>query len=138
MPVDITVYLPDDIGAQAKEAGMNLSRTLRDAVESELERARAMKEFAKDAQEWLLHLERDGWGFEGRIVGTLLCENRSGHQVFVTEDGRLILYYPDEAKYYVMDDDADALREALKNVCDDMDEYISAMAQLGYTATVDL
>ena len=26
--MDITVYLPDDIGAQAKESGMNLSRTL--------------------------------------------------------------------------------------------------------------
>jgi len=34
--MNITVYLPDDIGKQAKEAGLPFSRLLRKAVESEL------------------------------------------------------------------------------------------------------
>jgi hypothetical protein len=34
--VRFTVYLPDDLGERAKAAGINLSRTLRDAVENEL------------------------------------------------------------------------------------------------------
>lgn len=34
--VRFTVYLPDPLGQRAKAAGINLSRTLRDAVEREL------------------------------------------------------------------------------------------------------
>lgn len=136
--MDITVYLPDEIGTQAKEAGMNLSRTLRDAVESELEHTRAMKELAGEAEEHLLDLETsDGQPFEGRVMGTLLCENRKGDQVFVTEDERVIVYYPYQSQYHVLENNEDALRETLGNLCD-FDEYISAMSQLGYTAMVDL
>jgi hypothetical protein len=36
--VDITVYLPDEIGKWAKDQELNLSRMLRDAVEAELQR----------------------------------------------------------------------------------------------------
>lgn len=36
--MDITTYLPDAIGAQAKEAGLPFSRLLRSAVEAELAR----------------------------------------------------------------------------------------------------
>jgi hypothetical protein len=34
--VRFTVYLPDGLGQRAKDAGLNLSRLLRDAVEREL------------------------------------------------------------------------------------------------------
>jgi hypothetical protein len=40
--VRFTVYLPDPLGEQAKAAGINLSRTLRDAVERELRGEAAM------------------------------------------------------------------------------------------------
>ena len=136
--MDVTVYLPDEIRAQAKEAGMNLSRMLRNAVESELKHRSAMEEIAGEAEEHLLHLETpDGESFEGRVMGTLLCENGKGDQVFVTDDERLIVYYPNQSKYHVLENDEEALRETLGNLCD-FDEYISAMAQLGFTATVDL
>ena len=138
--MDITVYLPNDIGNQAKEAGMNLSRTLRDAVESELEHTRAMRELTAGTnnREWFLQLQTpDGEPYQGRVMGVLLCENHQGDQVILTEDERLIHYCPQQAKHWVMEDDEDALRETLRDVCDD-DEYISAMAKLGYTATVDL
>jgi hypothetical protein len=39
--VDITVYLPDELGHWAKEAGLNLSRILRGEVEAERKRAAA-------------------------------------------------------------------------------------------------
>lgn len=40
--MDITVYLPDEIGERAKAATLPFSRLLRDAVEAELERADAL------------------------------------------------------------------------------------------------
>ena len=136
--MDITVYLPDEIGARAKEAGMNLSRTLRDAVESELEHMSAMKEITKDPQEWLLNLVTpDGEPYEGRIMGSLLCENGRGDQVLVTEDERIILYNPHQARYDVLGEEDD-IGEILENLCDTSEEYVSVMSQLGFTATVDL
>ena len=139
MPVDITVYLPDEIGAQAKKAGMNFSRTLRDALESELEHMSAMKEITKDAQEWLLDLvTSDGEPYLGRVMGRLLYENGRGDEIFVTADKRIIFYNPDQERYDVLEDDEDAIGEVLGRVCDTHDEYISTMAQLGFTATVDL
>ena len=136
--MDITVYLPDDIGAQAKESGLNLSRMLRDAVMADFEHSRAMKELAGDTEEILLYLETpDGETFEGCFTGRLLCENHRGDQVFVTDDERIIAYYPNQLKYYVLEKDQESLRETLKTFCE-FDEYISAMTQLGYTATVDL
>ena len=136
--MDITVYLPDEIGARAKKAELKLSRMLRDAVELELRHRAAMEELAGDGEEILLYLETpDGQTFEGRFTGSLLCENGKGDQVFVADDERLIAYSERESKYYVLETDEESLRKSLSNWCD-FDGYISAMNQLGYTATVDL
>ena len=136
--MDITVDLPDDIRDKAKEAGIDLSRTLRDAVESELERTRAMKDLTAGTNhtERVLELETpDGQPFKG----VLLYENRKGDQVILTEDEKLIFYYRQQAKHFVREDEEDALRETLQDVCDEFDEYISVMARLEIKPdTVDL
>ena len=138
--MDITVYLPDDIGAQAKEAGMNLSRMLRDAVEAEFAHTRAMKELAEGAAEHLLDLETpDGEPDQGRLVGALLCENQKSEPIFGTEDKRPIYYAAPQARYEVLVDE-DTIRDCIEEVLGGtlQDEYIRAMSQLGLTATVDL
>lgn len=136
--MDITVDLPDDIRDKAKEAGIDLSRTLRDAVESELERTRAMKDLTAGTNhtERILELETP----EGEpSKGVLLYENRKGDQVILTEDEKLIFYYRQQAKHFVREDEEDALRETLQDVCDEFDEYISVMARLEIKPdTVDL
>ena len=136
--MDITVDLPDDIRDKAKEAGIDLSRTLRDAVESELERTRAMKDLTAGTThtERILELETpEGEPFKG----VLLYENRKGDQVILTEDEKLIFYYRQQAKHFVREDEEDALRETLQDVCDEFDEYISVMARLEIKPdTVDL
>ena len=136
--MDITVDLPDDIRDKAKEAGIDLSRTLRDAVESELERTRAMKDLTAGTNhtERFLELETpEGEPFKG----VLLYENRKGDQVILTEDEKLIFYYRQQAKHFVREDEEDALRETLQDVCDEFDEYISVMARLEIKPdTVDL
>ena len=136
--MDITVYLPDDIGAQAKEAGMPFSQMLRKAVVSELDRTEALKGSAKGAEEWLLDLEdEDGEPYQGRIVGILLCESRNGEQIFVTDDERVIHYDPDQLEHSVLEDE-DEIRETVEEVSANRAEYIAVMAQLGLVATVDL
>ena len=88
-----------------------------------------MKELTTDAQEWLLYLEsKDGQAYEGRVMGTLLCENGKGDQVLVTEDGRLILYYANQAKYFVLDDDEDALRKTPFSLMDSHEPGVPVVA----------
>lgn len=77
--VDITCYLPDELGAKAKEADLPFSRMLRAAVEAELEkreygdrRARLIAWLSKHEDLWRdLHSTEEkerwagaGWGFE--------------------------------------------------------------------------
>ena len=68
-----------------------------------------------------------------------MYENRKGDQVILTEDEKLIFYYRQQAKHFVREDEEDALRETLQDVCDEFDEYISVMARLEIKPdTVDL
>jgi hypothetical protein len=46
--MDITVYLPDELGERAKNEGLNFSRMLRAAVNSELEQRDAMNDALSD------------------------------------------------------------------------------------------
>ena len=57
--VRFTVYLPDGLGQSAKDAGLNLSRLLRDAVERELR---------GDAPGPAVEVERVGTSIEVRIT----------------------------------------------------------------------
>lgn len=117
---------------------MNLSRMLREAVVAELDRSRAMEKLAEGSKEYLLDLEtRDGEPYKGRIVGTLLSENRRGERLFATEDERVIFYDPNRPRHDVLEDE-DEIREAVETVCGTTDEFIWVMAKLGLTATVDL
>ena len=71
---------------------------------------------------------KDGQAYEGRVMGTLLCENGKGDQVLVTEDGRLILYYANQAKYFVLDDDEDALRKTPFSLMDSHEPGVPVVA----------
>ena len=56
--------------------------------------------------ERVLELETpDGQPFKG----VLLYENRKGDQVILTEDEKLIVYYRQQAKHFVREDEEDAL-----------------------------
>lgn len=92
--MDITVYLPDEIGKKAKAAELNLSALLREAVTDELDRRERVAKLGKDAEEHELQLENaDGVPYTGVLTGTRLTEeNRQGVTFFLTDDGRVIAY----------------------------------------------
>src|SRR6266581_3784652 len=75
--MDITIYLPDELGQWAKDAGLNLSQTLRSEVEAERHRRTAVDQTLESAG--VVHLHVDG---PGRLAGRLPQRRRlhPGHE----------------------------------------------------------
>jgi post-segregation antitoxin (ccd killing protein) len=98
-PVDVTIYLPDKIGSQAKEAGLNLSRMLRDAVTDELERRATVSKTLEELRTYELEVEdADGRVYTGRIVGTEIAAE-GVLRVFLTDDDRVVVYNANKLRY---------------------------------------
>lgn len=131
--MDITVYLPDEIGRRAKAAELPLSRMLRDAVIQELERQDAVTKTLTDPQTFELDLEdRDGNAYTGRITGAKIADDRDV-TIYLTDDERVIAYEADKGRYDVVDDPESDLANWLRG-----DAYLEAMNALGLKPIVDL
>jgi len=133
--VDITVYLPDEIGARAKEADLPFSRLLRAAVEEELNRREAVVETLTDSSEYeVLNLEdNEGRLYTGRLVGTMIAEGRNDVFVYLTDDERVLVHDNRHSKVHEIEDEEAELREWLEE-----EQYVEAMNALGLQPVVDL
>jgi hypothetical protein len=108
--MDITVYLPDELGARAKRAELKLSRLLRDAVERELDRRDAMGRLLDDGDpevyEVTIHSQEGTQGgllLTGRITGRRVAgDDELG--VYLTSDRRVIVHDAAMATYQRIDD----------------------------------
>jgi post-segregation antitoxin (ccd killing protein) len=131
--MDITVYLPDEIGERAKSAGLNLSRLLRDAVSQELERRDALAETLENPETYNVALEdRDGLEYTGRITGRLIASS-GDIDVYLAEDERVLVHDRFKLKYWEEDDPQENLRDVLEP-----GSYRTAMNALGLEAIIDL
>ena len=132
--MDITIYLPDELGERAKREGINLSRMLRDELAVELQRRATMAQTLNSPQTFELSLEsREGGDiYLGRVTGKRIAEGRHV-EVFLTDDERVLVYDERRSDYWVIEDPAEELRDCL-----DDDEYARALAALGLTVVVDL
>ena len=132
----INVYLPDEIGDKAKEAGLNLSRLLRSAVEDELSKLEAHEELLREADEVELSLlDDDGRRYTGRFIGSLIAGGRNCAVYFSehNELGRRILVHDlDKDSVFCLDDPAD-LEDLLYP-----EDYIETMHALGETPVVSI
>ena len=102
--MNITVYLPDELGARAKAENLKLSRLLRDAVEDELRRRDAMAATLENVQTYELQLKdsRTGEAYKGRVTGKLIDEThnaRDDFEVYLTADGRVLVYDANGLRY---------------------------------------
>jgi hypothetical protein len=136
--MNLKVYLPDAIGEQAKAAGLNLSRLLRDAVSDELERRTAMSETLTKQQVHEVEIVEDEGSYTGRITGTRIGNYvvRGGKgllAVYVTDDERVIVYDTERCKYWQVDDPQQELSDELAPA-----DYADAMKVLGLKAIIDL
>ena len=75
------------------------------------------------------------------MTARLIAEGRDREQIFVTKDGRLIVYDPGSCKHW----DYGFLKEIDENEAEDIlggllneREYIGLMSELGMRAVVDL
>ena len=131
--MDITIYLPDELGRRAKAAELPLSRMLRDAVIEELERQDTVTRTLQDPQTFELDLEdRDGNSYRGRITGAKIAEDND-YSAYLTTDERVIVHEEHKGRYTVLDCPEDELANWLRG-----DAYIEAMNALGLTPVVDL
>lgn len=91
--MDITVYLPDEIGAWAKEAELPLSRMLRDAVSDEKRQREAMARTLENALTYDREVEGDDEigthtaCIHGAPIGTM-----GDFEVFLGNDGQGYIY----------------------------------------------
>jgi hypothetical protein len=132
--VDITVYLPDEIGTKAKEAKLNLSALLRVAVVDELEREAIVAKTLGDSTVHEMTVEDDeGRGMvDVRLHGASLAAEQDGTAAFLTEDERLVVY-DDRRHQLVWLTDEEDLRQWLSGR-----NYVKAMAALGKKAVIDI
>ncbi len=131
--MDITIYLPNELGERAKREGINLSRMLRDELLGELQRRATVSQTLEQTQTYELKLETDeGAFYVGRVNGTVIGES-GDVRVFLTDDERVILYDERESRYSVVQDPAEELRGSL-----DDEGYARALGALGLTPVIDL
>lgn len=111
--MNITVYLPDELGKRAKHANLPFSQLLRTAVEKELERIEVMEAELDNVTEIELDVESE----EGRYTATFDGVKLGGIaelSVYLTDDKRAVLYDDALESYQVFDDVADpSLEESI-------------------------
>jgi post-segregation antitoxin (ccd killing protein) len=133
--MDITVYLPDDLGQWAKDAEINLSQTLRGQIEAERDRREAIaKGLAKaDVVRLLVWQQEQGRRYTARLHGVPLhvIEGEAVH-AYLGEDKKIYVYDRRDCSL-VEDVDPGTLDEWLGP-----DAYIEAMTALGEEAEIDL
>jgi len=136
--VDVTCYLPDEIGARARAADLPFSRLLRDAVINELERREAMTETLKDMRTYEIDLvDQEDREYTGRVTGSLIAyDSNLQIQVFLTDDERVIAYNEDKREHYQMGE-IDIV-EGLRNLLDDDEAYADALHALGEKPVRDI
>jgi hypothetical protein len=141
--VDITIYLPDDIGERAKQEELKLSRMLRDAVTAEFERRDAMTDALRDAEtyEFTLVDNDTGQGLEytGRITGKRIAGSQPEIVgIYLTTDRRVLAVYPDQGVYERLDEPGKDLIQMLLKSGIDQDELLEASQALGLKPVIDL
>jgi post-segregation antitoxin (ccd killing protein) len=133
--MNVNLYLPDDLGKEAKDAELPLSRLLQDAVSDELERRNAMSETLEDTTTHELSLEdEEGRNYTARITGTDIARNDDQDvDVYLTERENVVVHDGDKLRYWVLNDPENDLRGWLSPA-----DYTDAMLALGITPVIDL
>ena len=131
--MNLNVYLPDDLGAEAKEADLQFSQLLRSAVIDELERRRVVSETLAESTEHLIEVVHPGgYTYTGRVSGSLIYggHDRAGKMdIYLTGDKRLLRHNGDGT---IDEIEFQELAE------DDPEAYVEVALKLGEKPIIDL
>lgn len=143
--MNFNLYLPDDLGQQARDEKLKLSRLLRDAVVRELHRRSKISELLSEAQVHEVELGDEPQAtYTGLINGTVIVAAPDRY-VFLTSDKRVIIYYggddnPGDRRYFILEADSSEreLIEFLGNHLYDEFQFAEACRALGVRPAVEL
>ena len=139
--MDITVYLPDELGKWAKEHDLHLSRMLREAVEIEKRRCDASTALAAETTTHELAVSEPGSSsgtddYTARLHGVLIATQHLGGRgsinVYAGEDDKMYLHYTADGRLH-RDVEPEELRQYV-----DGPTYIKAMRALGEDVITDI
>ena len=144
--MNITVYLPDEIGRWAKDAqDLDLSALLRTAVEREREYRDWLAEPASDIKAHELRVEGDNGTYTVRLHAKEIARNlQRNHDeyLYVTEDERVLVYDNDADKLYGFDPHETSASITYTDAAHwehgDPDFYLALMQALGEDAVIDI
>ena len=139
--MDITVYLPDELGNWAKEHDLNLSRMLREAVEIEKRRRDSSAALAAETTTHELAVSEPSSSsgtddYTARLHGVLIAtQHLGGHgsiNVYAGEDDKMYVHYTADGRLR-----RDVEPEELRRYVDEP-TYIEAMRALGEEVILDI
>jgi len=136
--VDITIYLPDELGQRARDAKLPFSQLLRAAVIEQLRLKEAVSDFIGDDALETFQLELvggDGYWFVGRFEGKVLA-TQDATTVYLTKDGRVVAHNTENISHAVLENEQQVQREL--DAWLEGDVYCEAMRDLGLLPVVDL
>lgn len=131
--MNLSVYLPDELGNWARGADLPLSRMLRQAVEAERRRRETLTGTMGKAGIYEADVAgEDGKGFTVRVHGSLIAFSGT-IRAFIGHDERLFAYdSADGGTMHYLDSPAE-LEQLLE-----LDAYIAAMHALGLRPVIDV
>jgi hypothetical protein len=132
----VSVYISEELRKRAEEAGINLSATLRYALEEELGRRDAIANTLSDGiEEHEVELEE----YTGIITGKYLGQTRTDEQIYLSDDERVLVYDVDRQRVVELEDPETELTDWLSNSSRDDQEVIAdAMRALGLRPRIRL
>jgi post-segregation antitoxin (ccd killing protein) len=135
IPVDITVYLPDEIARRAKAQNVNLSRILRDALTDQFAEEDTMRTTLDAAQAITLELRtEEGRSYRGRLAAVRIGRGApDGADVYLRRNGDVVAHRAEDGVLTTVLDPENDLRSILPTA-----EYIAAMNAIGIVPEVDL
>jgi hypothetical protein len=140
--MDITVYLPDDLGNWAKENDLGLSRMLRAAVEAEKRRRETVAATLGETATYNLPVyELDGDSGHHELTVRLHGRRVASQPFGEHGEGRIDVYLGQDEKIYIVDFDDVFHRNVepddLRNYVDEP-TYIAVMRALGKEPVIDV
>lgn len=130
--MDITVYLPDELGERAKKEDLPFSQLLRSAVQRELARRNAAEDMERDMERRELEVEDRTGPVTYRVTAATVA--RSGDtEVLLHRTGTVYLYNPSKLTLRELDNPVEELREVL-----DERDYREVCEALGIRPVLEL
>ena len=140
--MNLTVYLPDELGRRAKEAELPFSRLLRDAVSEELQRAAELERLNEGSEaEMKTYKLKVGKGDKlwlARFKGIRIAAT-DNLDIYRTENSEIVLYNCHDRRFNIIPVGLDIeISEFLKEIAPSEDEYVQIASKLGLIAIVDV